>query len=92
MLNERLAGNPSYVARRYCSPFQPAHQDAQALWTECLSWDVPCRRIEWLKVRRKHWKHIYEHVTKQDAAITLAMIEEASQQVQACRTPGDHNY
>ena len=32
-------------------------------------------------MRRKHWKHIYEVVTKQDAAITLAMIEEASQQV-----------
>lgn len=40
------------------------------------------RRIEWLRVRRKHWRLIFEHVTKQDAAITLAMIEEASQQVQ----------
>ena len=39
------------------------------------------RRIEWLKLRRKHWKQIYEYVTTQDAAITLAMIEEASQQV-----------
>ena len=44
------------------------------------------RRIEWLKLRRKHWKQIYEYVTKQDAAITLAMIEEASQQARpSCR-------
>lgn len=38
------------------------------------------RRIEWLKLRRKEWEQIYNYVTKRDAAVSLAMIEEANRQ------------
>ncbi len=39
------------------------------------------KRIEWLKVRRKEWEQIYNYITKQDAAVSLALIEEANRQV-----------
>jgi hypothetical protein len=39
------------------------------------------RRLEYLKTRRKHWEEIYNYVTKQDAAATLSMIEEANRKV-----------
>ena len=42
------------------------------------------RRIEWLKTRRKEWEQIYNYITKQDAAVSLAIIEEANRQ--ACHS------
>ena len=41
------------------------------------------RRIEWLKIRRKEWEQIYNYVTKHDAAVSLAIIEEANRKVEA---------
>lgn len=41
------------------------------------------RRIEWLKTRRKEWEQIYNYITKQDAEVSLAIIEEANKQVAA---------
>ena len=38
------------------------------------------RRIEWLKIRRKEWEQIYNYITKRDAAVSLALIEEANSQ------------
>lgn len=43
-------------------------------------WDVR-NRLELLRTRRKNWEHIYNYVTKQEAAATLDLIEEANQQV-----------
>lgn len=36
------------------------------------------KRIEWLRARRHVWERIYNYVTKQDAAATLAVIEDAN--------------
>lgn len=36
------------------------------------------KRIEWLRARRRVWERIYNYVTKQDAAATLAVIEDAN--------------
>eukprot|EP00877_Chromochloris_zofingiensis_P006369 jgi/Chrzof1/1986/Cz10g28270.t1_CAO1[v5.2] len=36
------------------------------------------QKLEYLKMRRRNWERIYEYVIKQDAAATLAVIEEAS--------------
>lgn len=38
-------------------------------------------RLELLRKKRKNWEHIYNYVTKADAAATLALIEEANEQV-----------
>lgn len=38
-------------------------------------------RLELLRTRRKNWEHIYNYVTKQEAAATLDLIEQANQQV-----------
>ncbi|GFR39736.1 hypothetical protein Agub_g218 [Astrephomene gubernaculifera] len=40
------------------------------------------QKLEYLRKRRKNWERIFEYVTKQDAAATLAMIEEANRQVE----------
>eukprot|EP00879_Flechtneria_rotunda_P025738 GHRR01027377.1.p1 GENE.GHRR01027377.1~~GHRR01027377.1.p1 ORF type:complete len:158 (+),score=23.48 GHRR01027377.1:233-706(+) len=41
-------------------------------------------RLELIRARRKNWEHIYNYVTKQDAAATLELIEEANEQVRHC--------
>ncbi|KAK9835226.1 hypothetical protein WJX81_007254 [Elliptochloris bilobata] len=41
------------------------------------------KRIEWLRARRRVWERIYNYVTKQDAAATLAVIEDANSKVAA---------
>jgi chlorophyllide a oxygenase len=41
------------------------------------------QKLEYLRKRRKNWERIFEYVTKQDAAATLAMIEEANRKVRA---------
>lgn len=47
-------------------------------------WEVR-RKLDYLRMRRKNWQRIYEYVTKQDTAATLAMIEDASRKVRvAC--------
>lgn len=38
-------------------------------------------RLEMIRTRRKNWEHIYHYITKQEAAATLDMIEEANEQV-----------
>jgi chlorophyllide a oxygenase len=38
-------------------------------------------RLELLRKKRRNWEHIYNYVTKADAALTLELIEEANQQV-----------
>eukprot|EP00878_Enallax_costatus_P034149 GHUV01037799.1.p1 GENE.GHUV01037799.1~~GHUV01037799.1.p1 ORF type:complete len:175 (-),score=15.71 GHUV01037799.1:75-599(-) len=38
-------------------------------------------RLEVIRQRRKNWEHIFNHITKQEAAATLDMIEEANEQV-----------
>lgn len=40
------------------------------------------QKLEYLKTKRKNWEAIYNYVTKQDAAATLAVIEEASRKVE----------
>lgn len=49
------------------------------------------KRIEWLRARRRVWERIYKYVTKQDAAATLAVIEDANIKVgwalRACLIP-----
>ncbi|EFJ44919.1 chlorophyll a oxygenase [Volvox carteri f. nagariensis] len=40
------------------------------------------QKLEYLRKRRKNWERIFEYVTKQDAAATLAMIEEANRKVE----------
>lgn len=40
------------------------------------------QRVEFLKRRREVWEMIYNRVTKQDAAATLAALEEAHKEVQ----------
>ena len=44
-------------------------------------------RIEFLKRRRSVWEGIYNIVTKQDAAATLAAVEEANQKVSSLVLP-----
>ncbi len=34
-------------------------------------------KLEYLKMRRKHWEFAYEYVTKAEVTATLAVIEEA---------------
>lgn len=41
------------------------------------------QKLEYLRKRRKNWERIFEYVTKQDAAATLAVIEEANRKVHA---------
>jgi hypothetical protein len=41
------------------------------------------QRLEYIKMRRKNWEHVYDYVTKTDAAATLALIEEANEKVGA---------
>lgn len=41
------------------------------------------QKLEYLRKRRKNWERIFEYVTRQDAAATLAMIEEANRKVRA---------
>lgn len=43
-------------------------------------WEVR-RKLEYIKMRRKNWEKIYEHITKQEAVATLEAIEEASRLV-----------
>lgn len=45
------------------------------------------QKLEYLKMRRRNWERIYEYVIKQDAAATLAVIEEASDKVCAWKLP-----
>ncbi|KXZ55126.1 hypothetical protein GPECTOR_3g278 [Gonium pectorale] len=40
------------------------------------------QKLEYLRKRRKNWERIFDYVTKQDAAATLAMIEEANRKVE----------
>ncbi|PNH08700.1 Chlorophyllide a oxygenase, chloroplastic, partial [Tetrabaena socialis] len=40
------------------------------------------QKLEYLRKRRKNWELIFEYVTKQDAAATLSMIEDASRKVE----------
>ena len=44
------------------------------------------RKLEYLRKERRNWERIFEYVTKQDAAATLTVIEEASRKV--CRRGG----
>ncbi|GIL55475.1 hypothetical protein Vafri_11035 [Volvox africanus] len=44
------------------------------------------QKLEYLRKRRKNWERIFEYVTKQDAAATLAMIEEANRKVEEALT------
>ena len=39
------------------------------------------QRLEYLRTRRQQWERVYEHLTKTDAAATLASIEEAAAKV-----------
>lgn len=39
------------------------------------------KRLEYLTTRRLEWEHVYEYITKTDAAATLASIEEAYKKV-----------
>ena len=39
------------------------------------------QRLEYLRMHRKNWEHIYDNITKQDAVATLALIEEANEKV-----------
>jgi hypothetical protein len=39
------------------------------------------RRLDYLKQQRRTWEHVYNYVTKQDAATTLELIEEAHAKV-----------
>lgn len=39
-------------------------------------------KLELIRQRRKNWEHIYNNITKREAAATLDMIEEANEQVQ----------
>lgn len=41
------------------------------------------RKLEYIKMRRRNWEHIYNYVTKHEAAATLSLIEEANQKVGA---------
>jgi len=45
------------------------------------------KRIEWLRARRRVWERIYSYVTKQDAAATLAVIEDANSKAGAPDRP-----
>jgi hypothetical protein len=38
-------------------------------------------RLEMIRTRRKNWEHIFDYVTKQEAAATLEIIEAANEQV-----------
>jgi hypothetical protein len=38
-------------------------------------------RLEMIRTRRKNWEHIFNYVTKQEAAATLEIIEAANEQV-----------
>ena len=39
------------------------------------------RRLDYIKQQRRTWEHIYNYVTKQDAATTLELIEETHAKV-----------
>jgi chlorophyllide a oxygenase len=39
------------------------------------------QRLEFLRSRRRSWELVYKIITKEDAATTLALIEEAHSQV-----------
>lgn len=43
-------------------------------------WEVR-KRLEHLRVRRRNWEAIYNYVIRQDAAATLALVEEAAAKV-----------
>lgn len=38
-------------------------------------------RLEMIRTRRKNWEHIFNYITKEEAAATLDIIEEANEQV-----------
>lgn len=38
-------------------------------------------KLEYLKMRKKHWTKAYEYITKQEVTATLAVIEEAYRKV-----------
>lgn len=38
-------------------------------------------KIEFLQTRRRNWEQIFDYVTRQDVAATLAVIEEANKKV-----------
>jgi chlorophyllide a oxygenase len=40
-------------------------------------------RLEMIRTRRKNWEHIFNYVTKQEAAATLEIIEAANEQVRS---------
>ena len=48
------------------------------------------KRIEWLRARRHVWERIYKYVTKQDAAATLAVIEDANSKASDQRALAAH--
>ena len=48
------------------------------------------KRIEWLRARRHVWERIYNYVTKQDAAATLAVIEDANSKASDQRALAAH--
>lgn len=52
----------------------------ERLHGEINPWEARSR-LELLRKKRKNWEHIYNYVTKADAAATLALIEEANEQV-----------
>ncbi len=47
---------------------------------EVSPWEARSK-LELLRKKRKNWEHIVNYVTKADAAATLALIEEANEQV-----------
>jgi hypothetical protein len=55
----------------------------ERLHGEINPWEAR-NRLELLRKKRKNWEHIYNYVTKADAAATLALIEEANEQVCVC--------
>lgn len=57
----------------------------ERLHGEINPWEARSR-LELLRKKRKNWEHIYNYVTKADAAATLALIEEANEQV-SCAAP-----
>jgi hypothetical protein len=46
------------------------------------------QRLEYLRMRRKNWEHVYDYVTKADVAATVALIEEASEKASDWAPPG----
>lgn len=51
------------------------------------------KRLEYLKKQREQWEAITEHVTRSDAAATVAIIEEAARRVRCvAASMGFHSF